>query len=180
MGDLDTHGMRRARFARITRPAHEGWLLVAILAIALAAAGCSRMGPAASGAQNLAGPASATAAPPVFVNVEGGGSYATVEPAQLAGMLEEKDFTLVNVHVPYEGELRSTDVFIPYDQIAGSLERLPIGRDAKIVVYCRSGRMSTIAAETLVKLGFTNVWELNGGFNAWQKAGYALVQDPPG
>ncbi len=34
--------------------------------------------------------------------------------------------------------------------------------------------MSTIAAETLVKLGYTNIWELKGGMQAWEVAGYPL------
>jgi rhodanese-related sulfurtransferase len=35
--------------------------------------------------------------------------------------------------------------------------------------------MSSIAARALVKLGFTNVWNLDGGMIAWQEAGYPLA-----
>ena len=34
--------------------------------------------------------------------------------------------------------------------------------------------MSSIAGETLVDLGYTNVWNLDGGFNAWEKAGLPM------
>ncbi|MDX1251538.1 MAG: hypothetical protein IDH49_04670 [Gammaproteobacteria bacterium] len=34
--------------------------------------------------------------------------------------------------------------------------------------------MSAIAAEKLVRLGYTNVWNLQGGMMAWEKAGYRL------
>ncbi len=38
--------------------------------------------------------------------------------------------------------------------------------------------MSTIAAKVLVEMGYTNVMELDGGFNAWKAAGYELSSHP--
>ncbi len=98
-----------------------------------------------------------------------------LNPAELAQMLTDKDFFFVNTHIPYEGEIEGTDAFIPYDQIGENLASFPGDRDARIVLYCRSGRMSAIAAETLADLGYTNVWDLEGGMIAWQDAGFALA-----
>jgi rhodanese-related sulfurtransferase len=89
--------------------------------------------------------------------------------------MKAKGFTLVNVHIPYEGEIPQTDLFIAFDEIADHLGELP-HKDARIILYCRSGSMSTSAAQELAALGYTNVLEVDGGFNAWQAAGYEFLQ----
>jgi rhodanese-related sulfurtransferase len=105
-----------------------------------------------------------------------GGTFNNVTAAELRSMLEEKDFVLVNTHIPYEGHIEGTDLFIPYDEVEQLLGELPAAADEKIVVYCRSGSMSAIAAKTLVGLGYTNVWNLDGGMIAWDEAGYPLAR----
>ena len=112
------------------------------------------------------------------VSVAGGGSYTDVTPAGLSLMLANKDFPLINVHVPYEGEITKTDAFIVYSEISQHLDQLPANKDEQIVLYCRSGNMSTQAARELAQLGYTNVWNLDGGMIAWQVAGYVLTNNP--
>jgi rhodanese-related sulfurtransferase len=103
-----------------------------------------------------------------------GGSYVRVSATELEAMLKDKDFTFVNTHIPFEGNISDTDLSIPYNDIDRSLGLLPADKDAKIVLYCKSGRMSAEAAETLVTLGYTNVWDLAGGMIAWEDAGLPL------
>ncbi len=139
--------------------------VVAVAAIALTLAACA---PASTG----------VASAPAAGQPSKASGYTKVSPAELTAMLAKKDFPLINVHVPYEGEIESTDKFVPYDQIGANLDKLPADKGAKIVLYCRSGNMSTTAANTLVGLGYTNVYELNGGMYAWKEAGYQLVEKP--
>lgn len=113
----------------------------------------------------------------VVPNLFGGTSsaYTDVDPDRLATMLEEDDITLVNVHVPYEGEIADTDAFIPYNDIASQMEALPRDKGAPIVLYCRTGRMSIEAADYLAEQGYTNLFNLDGGFMQWQADGYQVI-----
>ncbi len=95
-----------------------------------------------------------------------GGSYTNISATQLHTLLDKKDFALVNVHIPYEGEIAQTDAFVPYNEIEQNLDKLPADKNARIVLYCRSGRMSALAAETLVRQGYINVWNMEGGMIA--------------
>ena len=117
----------------------------------------------------------AAPAPGRAVAVEGGGEYRDIVVPELQAMLENKDFSLVNVHVPFAGDLPATDASIRYDEIASHLDQLPADRNAKIVLYCRTGPMSQRAARDLVGLGYTNVHNLVGGFTAWVEAGLPLA-----
>ena len=104
------------------------------------------------------------------------GSYQNITATELKSMLKDKDFVLVNVHIPVGTSSPETDLFIPYDKITISenVLQLPAEKDPKIVLYCRSGRMSEIAAEELVNLGYTNVWNVANGMLGWEQAGFPL------
>ena len=121
---------------------------------------------------SVGGAAGQTASRPLA----GAGSYTDVGAVDLAAMLKVKNLTLINVHVPYAGEIEGTDLFIPFDQVIERAAELPADKSARVVVYCRSGRMSAVAARALIDLGYRDVWNLDRGMKAWQRAGYPLAQ----
>ena len=63
-------------------------------------------------------------------------------------------------------------ILIPEYEIADRAEKELLDKNQLILVYCRSGRRSKIAAEELVKLGYTNVKEF-GGIIDWE---YEIVK----
>lgn len=134
-------------------------LLLGFMVMALASCQSAEITPSTSTPQEIG----------KVIQVEGG-SYKDLSVVELNTLMENKDFTLINVHIPFEGNLPKTDLSIPYDTIGQNLDKLPDDKAAKIVLYCRSDRMSTIAAAELVKLGYTNIWNLDGGMVAWEQA----------
>ena len=48
-------------------------------------------------------------------------------------------------------------ILLPYTEIENKAEEMLPDKDKQILVYCRSGRRSKIAAESLAKLGYTNI-----------------------
>jgi rhodanese-related sulfurtransferase len=45
---------------------------------------------------------------------------------------------------------------------------------AEIILYCGGGFRSALAAENLQKMGYTNVTSMDGGWRAWNAAGYPV------
>ncbi len=139
-------------------------LLVGLMAVAAVVSGLGNDGKSSSGTTGQ-----------TSVHIAQG-DYTNVTADRLADMLKNKDFTLVNVKTPYIGEIDGTDLYIPYDQLSARAAELPQTKSAKVLVYCRSGAESLEAVKTLLGMGYTNVWNLDGGMNAWTASGRTLVQ----
>ncbi|WP_413201182.1 rhodanese-like domain-containing protein [Nostoc piscinale] len=96
----------------------------------------------------------------------------TIDAQTLQQLLKQQTVTLIDVREPseYAGEhipnatLMSLSKFDP--------RKVPQTQDTQVVLYCRSGNRSTMAAQKLFDAGFTEVTHLNGGMTAWKAAGY--------
>jgi len=110
------------------------------------------------------------------VSIEGG-SYRAVSVQELQSMLEDKDFTMINVHTPWQGDIPGTDSRLAYDQISENQDQLPAEKDAKVLVYCLTSGMAKKAVASLLDLGYTNIWMLDGGTTSWEEAGLTLEKE---
>jgi len=91
-------------------------------------------------------------------------------------MSEEEEYILLDVRT--EEEYAEAHIegagLLPYDEIADRAEAELPDKDAVILVYCKSGGRSEIAAKTLAGMGYSKVYDF-GGINDWP---YETVPGP--
>ena len=116
---------------------------------------------------------------PVEIEVEEE-EYTLITAAELVTIMAERrdSFLLINTHIPFEGNLPTTDLSIPYNDVAQHLNLLPEDKDTELVIYCMSNRMAYIAADAFVEAGYTNLRLLDGGMLGWHGAGLPIVAEP--
>ena len=69
---------------------------------------------------------------------------------------------------------------VPAADLASQAESLKKWRDKNVITYCDSGVNGASGARTLMKLGFTKVFNLHGGLNAWVKDNLPLAKTSQG
>jgi rhodanese-related sulfurtransferase len=69
---------------------------------------------------------------------------------------------------------------VPAAELESRADSLKKWRDKNVITYCDSGTSGASGARTLMKLGFTKVFNLQGGLNAWVKDNLPLARTAPG
>ena len=105
----------------------------------------------------------------------GSATYDQISGAEAKALMDsESGYVIIDARTQSEydeGHIPGA-ILIPEYEIADRAEKELPDKDQLILVYCRSGRRSKIAAEELVKLGYTNVKEF-GGIIDWK---YEIVK----
>ena len=105
----------------------------------------------------------------------GSATYEQISGAEAKALMDsESGYIIIDARTQpeYDEGVIPGAVLIPEYEIATRAENELNDKDQLILVYCRSGRRSKIAAEELVKLGYTNVKEF-GGIIDWE---YEIVK----
>lgn len=99
-------------------------------------------------------------------------SISSLQSVDQFTVLMEKNYTLVDVRTPEEFEqgalpnavnISTTTLDFPFE-----INRLD--KDEPIMIYCNSGGRSARAAIDTKALGFSNIYELDGGYLSWEAA----------
>ena len=105
----------------------------------------------------------------------GSATYEQISGAEAKALMDsESGYIIIDARTQPEydeGHITGA-ILIPEYEIADRAEKELPNKNQLILVYCRSGRRSKIAAEELVKLGYTNVKEF-GGIIDWK---YEIVK----
>ena len=92
-------------------------------------------------------------------------SYVNITPQEAKQVMDtQTGYVILDTREQYEfdeGHIPGA-VLLPYDQVNEKAESMLPDKDQLILVYCRSGRRSKIAARALVELGYTNIKEFGG------------------
>lgn len=144
--------------------------LAAIILAMLALTGCA----GSAAAEMPVMPADTTGE--TYVPRRGDAVYVSITAEAAKALMDsEENYMVLDVRTPEEykeGHIAGA-VLIPYDEIKDRADEVLPDKDMLILVYCRSGRRSKIAAQALAELGYTNVKEF-GGIIDWP---YEIIKD---
>ena len=97
-------------------------------------------------------------------NMQGAG-YVNITAEQAKEIMDTQEGYIIldtRTQEEYDDEHIPGAILIPYDEVTEKAEGVLTDKDQLILVYCRSGRRSKIAAEALAELGYTNIKEFGG------------------
>ena len=108
----------------------------------------------------------------LFIFGFSGGKSGLISYEELQAKIAKKDkFVLLDVRTPEEfaeGHIGGS-VLLPYDEVEQKAAGMLPEKEKPIIVYCRSGRRSAIAADALRGLGYKDVKDF-GGISRWKGA----------
>ncbi|BDF58603.1 hypothetical protein CE91St36_14200 [Christensenellaceae bacterium] len=95
-------------------------------------------------------------------------TYHKIDAKEAKRMIDEGDVTIVDVRTPGEYAERHLEnaLNVPNEEIADTPPEKLADKDARLIVYCRTGIRSKQASDKLVAMGYTNVFDM-GGINDW-------------
>jgi Uncharacterized NAD(FAD)-dependent dehydrogenases len=109
-------------------------------------------------------------------NIEDG-VYKTVEWHEIDAIVEKGGF-LLDVRSPVEvsaGAIKGS-VNIELDSLRDRIAEIPISKDTPIYVTCQVGQRAYLAIRILKGNGFTNIYNLSGGYSTYRTAHYKLAE----
>jgi len=99
-----------------------------------------------------------------------------VSPQVAIALVDKEGGVLVDVREAHEVAIEHIQgsLFMPLKELPSQLAKLEKYRKKPVVVVCAAGRRSATGCQILSKAGFEDVSQIDGGIQAWEKAGLPL------
>ncbi|GAB4166754.1 MAG: rhodanese-like domain-containing protein [Rickettsiaceae bacterium] len=101
----------------------------------------------------------------------------SVSVQTLQSWIKENKAIIIDVREPFEykdGHIKGS-INLPLSTILVEIGKASIAEDKKVVIQCRVGARSLLACQLLIEEGFKyDIYNLEGGLNAWRDAGYSV------
>ena len=101
-----------------------------------------------------------------------------INPDQFDELSAKPETFVLDVHTPEQTHISDSDVFIPYNKLEENKDQLPADKNTPILIYCRSGSMSGEASQTLASMGYTTIYDLEGGTQAYREQRIGVMLQP--
>lgn len=100
--------------------------------------------------------------------------YKTISSEEAKEIIDNEEVIILDVRTQaeYESGHIENSILLPVTDISSKAEEMLPDKDAKILIYCRSGNRSATAASQLIRMGYANVYDF-GGIISWP---YQIVQ----
>jgi rhodanese-related sulfurtransferase len=92
---------------------------------------------------------------------------------RLTHLINREDATVLDIREAREmsGSKIVGAIHIPFSQLKDRIAEIKADKSKPLIVYCARGQRALMAGSTLKTAGFTQLFNLNGGFKAWAEAG---------
>lgn len=91
-------------------------------------------------------------------------------------LIKSQNPVIVDVRTPkefYAGHIPGA-LLLPLQQLSSRISEIDAYREKPVILYCRSGNRSVVAAEVLIEKGFKKIWHIRKGILEWQKKGLPI------
>ncbi len=108
----------------------------------------------------------------------GKANFTELKTAEAKKIIEKSKPLVLDVRTPNEfhrGRLENAKL-IPVQQLASRLNEITDYKNKDVLIYCRSGNRSTVAAQILINNGFKKLYNMRYGIIDWEKKGFPVVK----
>ena len=106
-----------------------------------------------------------------------GEPFTRIDVHEAKTMIDKQEVQVIDSREPHEHHEGHVPGSIQIQHMATLAQADRIARDKPVLFICKSGQRSAVAAEFAAAVGITDIYNVEGGHDAWRAAGYPMSTD---